>query len=73
MQDVELERKKVILVVVDQLTNYSHFIALNHSYSATTVVEAFIDNVYRLHGLPNNIVSERDPIFVSVFWKELFK
>lgn len=65
--------KEVILVVVDRLTKYSHYISLIHPYSAATVAQVFINNVYQLHGLPSNIVSDRDPVFVSVFWKELFK
>lgn len=32
-----------------------------------------MDNIVKLHGLPNSIVSDRDTIFVSVLWKELFK
>jgi hypothetical protein len=62
---------EVILVVVDRLTKYSHFIILNHSYTATTVAQAFLDHVYKLYGLPINIVSDRDPIFTSRFWKKL--
>lgn len=65
--------KEVIFVVVDRLTKYSHFIALSHPYSATTVAQTFIDQIYRLHELPNTIVSDRDAIFVSTFWQELLK
>jgi hypothetical protein len=62
---------EVILVVVDRLTKYSHFIALTYLYTATTVSQTFLDNVYKLHGLPINIVYNRDSIFISRFWKEL--
>lgn len=61
--------KEVIFVVVDRLTEYSHFIALCHPYSATTVAQAFVDNVYKLHGWSTTIVSDRDTIFLSAFWK----
>ncbi|GKD31487.1 retrotransposable element Tf2 [Tanacetum coccineum] len=65
--------KDVILVVVDILSKYSHFMALSHPYTVSQVAQLFLDNIYKLHGLPENIVSDRDKIFVSSFWKELFK
>ena len=40
-------------------------------YTATTVAEQFLDRVYRLHGLPQSLVSDRDPVFTSSFWKEV--
>ena len=61
-----------ILVVVDKFTKYAHFGALPNHYSATKVVELFSTMVIKLHGLPRTIVSDRDPIFTSEFWKKLF-
>lgn len=63
----------VIMVVVDRLTKYAHFIPVKHPYTATIIVQLFMDIVVRLHGLPASIVTDRDIIFVSHFWKELFK
>jgi len=63
----------VIFVVVDKLTKYAHFMAVKHPYTTASIAQLFMDNVVRLHGLPQSIVSDRDTIFVSAFWKELFK
>lgn len=65
--------KEVILVAVDRLTKYAHFISLSHPYTALDVAVLFLNNVSKLYGLPTTIVSDRDPIFVSNFWRELFK
>lgn len=67
------EGYSVILVVVDRLTKFAHFIPIKHPYPAHTIAQAFMDNAVKLHGLPHSIVSDRDTIFVSHFWKELFK
>jgi hypothetical protein len=48
----------VILVVVDRLTKYSHFIPLHHPYTALSVSKAFVDTVVKLHGVPLTIISD---------------
>jgi transposase InsO family protein len=65
--------KEVILVVVDRLTKTAHFIPLPHPYSANSVAQAFIDNVFKLHGPPISIVTDRDHIFTSNLWQQVFK
>lgn len=65
--------KTIILVVVDRLTKAAHFIPLSHPYTATEVAQAFLDNIYKLHGMPTTIISDRDPIFTSAFWTALFQ
>jgi hypothetical protein len=62
-----------ILVVVDFFTKYGHFIPLCHPFTAAGVAKQFLNHVYRLHGLPAAIVSDRDRIFTSQFWSQLFK
>lgn len=64
--------KSVIMVVVDRLSKAAHFIALAHPYSALSVAQAYLDNIFKLHGCPNSIVSDRDKIFTSEFWREFF-
>ena len=62
-----------ILVVVDRLTKYSHFLALSPPYTAKDVVALFVKEVVRKHGFPTTIVTDRDRIFMSSFWQEIFK
>ncbi|WVZ83528.1 hypothetical protein U9M48_030666 [Paspalum notatum var. saurae] len=65
--------KTVILTVVDRFSKFAHFIPLAHPYTATTVARAFFAEIVRLHGIPDSIVSDRDPVFTSAFWRELFR
>lgn len=65
--------KDAILVVVDRLTKYAHFLALSHPYSVEQVVEIFMNNIHRLHGMPMAIIIDRDRIFTSQLFQEIFK
>ncbi|KAK1383396.1 Chromo domain-containing protein [Heracleum sosnowskyi] len=64
--------KDVVLVIVDRFSKYGHFIALKHPFTSLEVVEVFLDNIFKLHGLPDSIVCDRDRIFTRNFWTTLF-
>jgi hypothetical protein len=61
-----------ILVVVDKFTKYGHFIPLKHPFTATVVAKLFFYNIYKLHGMPSSIISDRGSVFTSALWRELF-
>ena len=50
--------KNVIMVVVDRFTKFGHFMALSHPYTTSQVVQLFIQGVFKLHGMPESIISD---------------
>ena len=60
-----------VLVVVDRFSKMSHFVPCVESLNAESLCKLFFENIVRLHGLPDSIVSDRGPQFVSIFWKTL--
>ena len=64
---------EVIMVVVDRLTKFVYFMTLSHPYTASKVATVFMKEIFRLHGMPQSIVSDRDVVFSSKFWQELFR
>jgi hypothetical protein len=69
---LKVHGKDCIYVVVDRLTKFAHFYAIPIEYSAVQVAKIFFRKVFRLHGLPKNIVSDRDSQFIGTFWREFF-
>lgn len=63
----------VVLVIVDRFSKGMHLGALPAHFLAYKVVTLFLDLVCKHHGFPRNIVSDRDPVFLSSFWRELFR
>lgn len=58
----------VILVVVDRFTKYSHFLSLSNPFTVSYVIPLLTDNVFKLHGPPLVMVTDRDRIFTSTLW-----
>jgi len=63
----------VVLVVVDRLSKYAYFVPIKHLYTAATVAQAFVSHIVRLHGIPTSIVNDQDRLFISSFWRTLFR
>jgi len=62
-----------IMVVVDRLTKMAHFIGLEEKATARDVAESFLKEVWKLHGLPSEIISDMDAKFAGEFWESLGK
>jgi hypothetical protein len=60
-----------IMVVVDHFSKMAHFIALHDTASAKNIAQAFLKEVWKLHGLPKSIMSNRDTQWASEFWDGL--
>ena len=56
-----------ILVAVDRLSKWAHFIATTSDITSLGVARLFGDGVWKLHGLPEEVISDRGPQFVSNF------
>ena len=62
-----------IVVFVDRLSKMTHFASTHTSVGAEELARLFVATIFRQHGLPTNIVSDRDTRFTSNFWKEIFR
>lgn len=62
-----------VLVVVDRLTKMAHFVPCNSNLNSQTFARLYRDSIFRLHGLPESVVSDRGSIFTSSFTMELSK
>jgi hypothetical protein len=72
--DLPLTTKKdSIFVVVDRLKKMVHIIPCTKIVIGEKTTKLFLDNIYRIHGLPNDIVSDRGTQFTSNFWRGLFQ
>ena len=74
---VQLPRTKTgndaIVVFVHRLSKMVHYQTVKTNITAPELAKVFFNTVFKLHGMPRTIVSDRDPKFTSLFWKALFK
>jgi hypothetical protein len=65
------KQNDTIMVVVDKLSKSAHFIPIKLTCKAIDIANVFMKEIFRLHGMPKEIVSDRDTKFTSNFWKSL--
>ena len=70
---VDSKGRTGILVFVDRLSKMVHLAPVREKITANEAAVHFFNDVFRHHGLPETIVSDRDPRFTSKFWKSLFE
>ena len=73
MKLLVVARKDTILVVCDQLSKMTHFVATTEETSVEGLVRLLRDNIWKLHGLSESVVLDRGPQFVAKLTKELNK
>jgi len=60
------------MVVVDKLSKFAQFILVKSTHKVAHIAEIFLKEIFRLHGVPKIVMSDRDVKFTSNFWKSLF-
>jgi len=70
-------QKSYFVLILNQLSlfpysKYPHLIPLTRPFTALDVAKVFMQEIYKLHGLPLGIISDRDRIFTSQVWQKLF-
>ncbi|PRP74586.1 retrotransposable element protein [Planoprotostelium fungivorum] len=68
----ECQGFNAIMVVVDRFTKMSHFIPCKNTITSEETATLYIDRVFRHHGIPEHIISDRGPQFSSGFWKSFW-
>lgn len=61
------------LSVTDRMSKMVHILPCKKTITGEGTARLFIDNIFRLHGMPKAIVSDRDARFMSAFWQELMR
>ncbi|KAL4387925.1 hypothetical protein GQ457_09G030640 [Hibiscus cannabinus] len=65
------KKNDAIWVIVDRFTKSAHFLSVRMDFGYQRLAELYIREIIRLHGVPKSIISDRDPLFTSNFWKSL--
>ena len=60
-----------LLVVVDRLSKQAHFVPTVKTLDAAGLAQLYITSIFKLHGLPSSIVSNRGSVFTSLFWTKV--
>jgi hypothetical protein len=66
------KQNDAIMVVVEKLRNDSHFIPIKSTCKEIYISSIFMKEIFRMHGVPKEIISDQDTKFTSNFWKYLF-
>ena len=68
----EAHGNDVVMNVVDSVSKRAHFLPTNTTITALGVARLYLTHVWKLHGLPKQVVSDRGPQFISEFTRELY-
>ena len=63
----------MICVIIDILSSMVHIVPSKQTYRASDIAELLFDSIYKLHGIPERIISDRDSLFTSKFWRRLHR
>jgi transposase InsO family protein len=69
----ESEGYDAIMVVVDRLTKMRHLLPCNTTVNSEDVAQLYLRNIWKLHGLPTHLTSDRGTQFTAKFWRALCK
>ena len=61
-----------IFVVIDKLSKATHFTHVKLTYKVVNIADIFLKEIFRLHGIPKEIILNRDVKFIGNFWRYLF-
>jgi hypothetical protein len=65
------KKNDVIMVVVEKLIKATHFVPIKSTCKAIDIASIFMKDIFWLHDMPEEIISEKDTKFTSSFWKSL--
>ena len=61
-----------IFVVINKLSKATHFILVISTYKEVNIFDIFLKDIFRLHRIPKEIISNRDAKFTRIFWRSFF-